>query len=97
MTMETQDIFNNPVCRQELRGLSKDEFTVRRRIDISSLHPRQRWLDKECLDQKIKGRNHTTVYVGCMKDKNILFDGHHTAAAKKINGQKYIMALCLDL
>jgi len=97
MVLETEQIFNNPVCRHEFGALSKDMFVSRRRIAIDSLHPRQRWIEKEILADKIKGKRHTKIYVGCGKERNILFDGHHTAAAKKIKGQKYVIAYCVDL
>lgn len=92
--MNTEIIFNNPLSTDCIGDVGKGRFTARKRILISSLHPRQTFIDDDCLADKIKGKYHTCPFVVITKDKNILIDGHHTVAAKKINGKKYIMALC---
>lgn len=91
--METQLIFNNPVNQVFVENLSKTDFVTRKRVAIEMLHPNQKYIDDSVLAEKIKGHNHTTPYVLCLNGINVLYDGHHTVAAKKINGQKYIIAL----
>ena len=92
--MNTEAIFNNPLATDDIGDVGKGRFTVKRRIPIASIHPRQTMIDDLCLADKVKGKYHTEAFVVITKDKNILIDGHHTVAAKKINGQKYIMAKC---
>jgi len=94
--MRTTYIFDNPLANDDLDVIGKADFTIYRRILISSLHPRQTELDENTLAIKVSGKNHTQAYVVCTPFKNILIDGHHTVAAKKIKGRLYVMALCCD-
>jgi len=95
--MHTFDVFGKPCNRLHIPGISKCDFKIRKRISIDSLYPNQQYLCDAELKTKLSGKRHTVPYVLCLEDKNILFDGHHTTAAKKIKGQKYIMALCYEL
>lgn len=92
--MNTESVFFNLVASDDIGDVGKGRFTAIRRISIASLYPRQTQIDDNCLADKIKGKYHTRAFVVVTRDKNILIDGHHTVAAKKIKGQKYIMAKC---
>lgn len=92
--MKTEIAFGNPVATDDIGDVGKGRFTLKKRLAISSLHPRQSHLDDNCLSDKVKGKYHTNAYVVLTSTKNILIDGHHTVIAKKMKGQIYIYAQC---
>lgn len=92
--MKTEVIFGNPLATDDIGDVGKGRFTITKRITISSLHPRQSMIDDNCLAVKLKSALWTKAFVVITKGKNILIDGHHTVAAKKMKGYKYIMARC---
>lgn len=92
--MDTTAIFGNPLATEDLGAIGKGLFTVKKRVEISTLHPRQTKIDEYTLALKLAGKFHTKSFVVITKNKNILIDGHHTTAAKKMKGQKFVMALC---
>lgn len=73
--------------------LRKEDFKDKKRVKIDDLTPNQYFVNSESIQLKRRGKNLTTPFVGLYKGVYILFDGHHTVIAKKLNGQKYITAL----
>lgn len=98
MTVFAQNYFSftKPIL-DSVEGIEKSAFTVRKRVLIESLCPNQVLVEPLLISHKRKGNNLTTPYVLIYKGYNILMDGHHTTIAKKLNGQKYIIALTLEI
>lgn len=81
----------------ELPLFGKQDFSKFKIVDISDLHANQKNIDLACLERKLKGKGLSVPYIVEYKEKLILIDGHHTVIAKKLNGQKRIKALFLQL
>lgn len=78
-----------------IQGISKEQFTSTRFINTNELYANQPEIDSKCLNEKLKGKNHSILYVYEINDKKILIDGHHTVISKILNGKRKIKALYL--
>jgi len=79
----------------EMPSFGKADFKGRKTITISDLFTNQPTVQNSVIEAKRKGKNLTTPYVIELKGKLILIDGHHTIVAKKLNGQRKIVAMFL--
>lgn len=95
--IETTRFLNHPVNTQDLGSIGKGLFTHIKRVKIDDLAPRQTHISGGTLNRKMSGKDLTTPYVVITDKGNILIDGHHTVIAKKLKGQKYILAQCYTL
>lgn len=96
-TISTADFFDRTKVPFGFRAVSKREFTVKKRIKIAELMPNQKTVEDWLISVKRRGNRLTTPYVLIYRGNLILMDGHHTTIAKKLNGQKYIIALTFML
>ena len=81
----------------EMPNFGESDFSAFKMVLISDLWANQEEVQPEVIDVKRRGKNLTIPYVVNLKGKLILIDGHHTTIAKKLNGQKKIKAMFLQL
>ena len=92
--INTELLMGNPVNKMDLGDLGKGRFTVKKRLKIDELQPRQNQVSGGTLNYKLTGKGFTVPYVAVTESGNILIDGHHTVIAKKLKGQRFVFALC---
>ncbi len=95
--ISTEQLMGKPILDIDLGDTGKGRFADFKRIEITSLHPRQTHVSGGTLNYKMAGNGFTVPYVVISDQGNILIDGHHTVIVKKLKGQKYIYAYCYTL
>jgi hypothetical protein len=96
-TIDTSTFFENKKVPLGFDDVSKRDFTVRKRFKIADLTPNQKHVEDWLIEIKRRGNRLTTPYVLNYKGTLLLMDGHHTTIAKKLNGQKFIIALTMTI
>jgi hypothetical protein len=91
--MMTTCIFKKPLYTGTIVATHED-FKMFFMVPIDQLHPNQLNIDMEVVNRKRKNaRLNSTLYVVFQGGDLVLIDGHHTVAAKILNGIKKVKAL----
>lgn len=93
--MKTSNFFTYP-HNLEVPCIGKSDFKCFKFICLDDLYTNHPELDEVALSEKVRGKNLTIPYVIKLRGIMILIDGHHTIAAKIINGQKKAKVMFID-
>ncbi len=78
--------------------VARADFKERKRVLLSEIIPMQERIDMKIIENKRKGfMKYSEPFIVKFKSNLYLIDGHHTAVAKILNGQKYIFGMFLSL